>query len=63
VPDVQTPVWQVLAEVHELLSLQEVPFAATGFEHVPVAGLQVPCAWQTVGDGQTVAAPGTHAPF
>jgi hypothetical protein len=31
--------------VHALLSLQEVPFGAAGFEHVPVAGLHVPTVW------------------
>ena len=31
--------------VQELLSLQEVPFGAVGFEHEPVEGLHVPAAW------------------
>jgi hypothetical protein len=31
--------------VHALPSLHEVPFAATGFEHTPVLGLQVPATW------------------
>jgi len=31
--------------VHALLSLQVVPFAATGFEHAPVVGLHVPATW------------------
>lgn len=26
-------------------SLQVVPFAAVGFEHVPLLGLQVPATW------------------
>jgi hypothetical protein len=32
--------------VQALPSLQTVPFAATGFEHAPVLGLQVPAKWQ-----------------
>jgi hypothetical protein len=31
--------------VHAFPSLQAVPFVATGFEHVPVAGLHVPTSW------------------
>jgi len=44
-PPVQTPAWQVSACVHELPSLQPVPFAAVGLEHMPVDGLQVPATW------------------
>lgn len=44
-PDaVQTPAWQLSPSVHALPSLHDVPFAATGFEHAPVAGSQVPAA-------------------
>ena len=39
---VQVPFWQVSLCVHALPSLHEVPFAATGFEQAPVAGLHVP---------------------
>jgi hypothetical protein len=42
---VQTPAWQVSVCVHALPSLQVVPFAAVGFEHVPVDGLHVPAVW------------------
>ena len=41
----QTPAWHVSDCVHALPSLQIVPFAATGFEHWPVAGLHVPAVW------------------
>src|SRR5438045_3420504 len=36
------PAWQVSVCVQPLPSLQAVPSAAAGFEHVPVAGSQVP---------------------
>src|SRR5437667_157357 len=42
---VQIPDWQVSLWVHALPSLQLVPSAAFGFEHVPVAVLQVPATW------------------
>jgi hypothetical protein len=41
---VQTPAWHVSVCVHGLPSLHPVPFAAIGFEHAPVDGLQVPAA-------------------
>jgi hypothetical protein len=41
----QTPAWQVSVCVHAFPSLHADPFAATGFEHTPVDGLQVPAAW------------------
>src|SRR5690349_16569715 len=40
-----TPAWQISVSVHALLSLQLVPFGAAGFEHMPVAGSQLPTAW------------------
>src|SRR5439155_97865 len=42
---VQTPLWQVSVCVQALPSLQAVPLVLAGFEHVPVAGLQVPAVW------------------
>src|SRR3989442_8581704 len=39
---VQTPERQVSVWVHALPSLQAVPSGASGFEHTPVHGLQVP---------------------
>ena len=41
----QVPDWHVSVWVQALPSLQDVPSAAFGFEHVPVAGLQVPATW------------------
>src|SRR5437879_10487229 len=42
---VQTPLWQVSVCVHALPSLQVLPLAFAGFEHVPVVGEQVPAVW------------------
>src|SRR2546428_657435 len=39
-PERQESVW-----VHALPSLQAVPSGASGFEHTPVDGLQVPATW------------------
>src|SRR3989442_5426961 len=42
---VHTPLWQVSVCVQALPSLQALPLAFAGFEHVPVAGSQVPAVW------------------
>jgi hypothetical protein len=42
---VHDPVWHVSLCVHAFPSSHTVPFAAFGFEHVPVAGLHVPATW------------------
>src|SRR5437870_3659002 len=42
---VQTPLWQVSVCVQALPSLQVLPLAFAGFEHVPVVGEQVPAVW------------------
>ena len=39
---VHTPAWQVSVRVQAFPSLHDVSLGATGFEHVPVVGLQVP---------------------
>ncbi len=60
---VHVPLWQVSVCVHALPSLHDVPLAATGFEHTPVLGLQVPAEWhvslavQTTAGQQTRVAP------
>ena len=41
----QVPFWQVSLCVQALPSLHAVPFAAFGFEQVPVAGSHVPATW------------------
>ena len=42
---VHTPVWHVSVCVQALASLHAVPSGAAGFEHTPLAGLQVPALW------------------
>src|SRR5206468_9031080 len=42
---VQVPDWHVSVCVQALPSLQEVPFAAAGFEQMPVDVLHVPATW------------------
>jgi hypothetical protein len=42
---VQVPAWQVSDCVQALPSLHALPSAKVGFEHRPVAGLQLPAAW------------------
>jgi len=39
------PAWHASVCVHGLPSSHVVPFAAAGFEHVPVSGLHVPATW------------------
>jgi hypothetical protein len=63
IPGVHTPARHASPVAHELLSLQGLPSFATGFEHVPVLGLQTPGVWQTPGAGQVTAVPAVHAPF
>ena len=42
---VHPPLWHVSVCVHAFVSSHGVPFAALGFEHVPVDGLHVPATW------------------
>jgi hypothetical protein len=42
---VHVPDWHESVCVQTFPSLQLVPFAATGFEHTPVAWLQTPTVW------------------
>src|SRR5213592_359323 len=44
-PPTQLPFLQASSVVQASPSLQAVPLAFAGFEHVPVAGLQVPAVW------------------
>ena len=41
----QLPLWHVSLFVQALPSLQVVPLATAGVEHVPVLGLQAPIPW------------------
>jgi hypothetical protein len=42
---------------------QLLPSGALGFEHAPVAGLQLPAAWQTSSAAQMTGLPPTQAPL
>jgi hypothetical protein len=58
---VHTPVWHASVWVHALPSLQVVPFAALGFEQVPVLVLHVPARWHWSLAVQVTAVP-PHTP-
>jgi len=60
---VHVPAWQVSACVQASPSLHAVPFAFSGFEHTPEAGLQVPTAWHWSEAVQTTLLPPTQLPF
>jgi len=45
VPTWHDPFWQLSPTVHALPSVHDDPFARSGFEQTPVAGLQVPATW------------------
>jgi hypothetical protein len=59
---VHVPLWQVSVGVQLLLSLQAVPFTATGFEHPPVVGSQVPATWHWSDAAQVTGFEPTHEP-
>jgi hypothetical protein len=44
-PPTQLPFWQASLVVQASSSLQAVPLAFAGFEHVPLVGSQVPAVW------------------
>ena len=44
-PPEHVPAWQLSPMVHALPSSQPAPLALFGFEHAPVAALQVPATW------------------
>ena len=48
--------------MHALPSLQLVPFAFDGFEHVPVDGLQAPASWHSSSAVHVTGGPLAHAP-
>src|SRR2546427_355120 len=60
---VQTPLWQVSVRVQALPSLQVLPLAFAGFEHVPVVGEQVPAAWHWSEAAQLTGLLPVHVPF
>jgi hypothetical protein len=59
---VQVPFWQASVCVHALPSLHVVPFAATGFEHWPLLGLQVPAVWHWSLAVHVTWPPAVHTP-
>src|SRR5437879_6644512 len=60
---VHTPLWQVSVCVQALPSLQALPLAFAGFEHVPVAGSQVPAVWHWSEAVQATGLLGVHTPL
>src|SRR5439155_1705628 len=60
---VHTAVSQVSVRVQALASLQAVPSAFAGFEHVPLVGSQVPAMWHWSEAVQTTAFLPVHTPL
>jgi hypothetical protein len=56
------PLWHESVCVQALPSLHVVPFGATGFEHVPVTGLQMPPTWHGSLAMQRTVLPAVHTP-
>src|SRR3569623_1357227 len=56
------PASQVSAPLHALPSLHDVPAGFAGFEQIPVAGAQVPGAWQASGAAHTTGVPAPQEP-
>src|SRR5438093_702119 len=57
-----TPPWHVSVCVHAFPSVHAVPFPLAGFEHAPVAGLQVPASWHWSGAVHATGFAPVHAP-
>jgi hypothetical protein len=60
---VQVPFWHESLNVHALLSLHDVPFAAFGLVQTPVLVLHVPAVWQVAGVGHTTGFEPVQAPL
>jgi hypothetical protein len=58
----QAPLVHTSPVVHALPSLHVVPFAAVGFEHAPVLGLQVPATWHWSEAVQVTGLDPVHVP-
>jgi hypothetical protein len=58
----QVPAWHASVCVQALPSLQVVPFAATGLEHVPLDGLHVPGVWHWSDAAQVIGFDPTQVP-
>src|SRR6266851_1270947 len=61
-PPVHAPPWQVSLCVQASPSSHPAPSGLLGFEHSPVAGLQVPASWHWSWAVQTTGLPPAHAP-
>jgi hypothetical protein len=59
---VHTPAWQVSLCVHAFPSSHVASSGRGGFEHAPVAGLQVPAAWHWSDGVQTTGLAPVHVP-
>jgi hypothetical protein len=59
---VHVPAWQVSFRSQALPSLQDVPFAAGGFEHCPLVGSQVPAVWHGCDAVHVTWLPAAHTP-
>jgi hypothetical protein len=62
-PPVQTPDWHASLCVHAFPSLHAVPFAAVGFEHVPVPGSHDPATWHASDAVQVRGVPPAQVPL
>ena len=62
-PPVQTPLAHASAVVQALPSLQAVPSALAGFEHMPVDVEQVPAVWHWSLAVQVLAVPPPQTPL
>src|SRR5438093_182247 len=62
-PPVHTPLWQVSDRVQALPSVHALPSGLAGFEHAPVAGLQVPASWHWSSAEQPREGPPAHTPL
>jgi hypothetical protein len=61
-PSLHDPLWHVSPVWQRFPSLQLVPFASGGLEHVPVLGLHVPAAWHWSEAVQLTGLPPTQVP-
>src|SRR5262245_15417938 len=59
----QRPAVHASPVVHAFASSQAAPSGRVGFEHAPVAGSQVPAAWQWSDATHVTGVPATHVPL
>jgi hypothetical protein len=61
-PPTQLPLWHVSVSVQAFASLHVAPFAATGFEQVPLVGSHVPATWHWSDAVHVTVLPATQLP-